>query len=158
MAPARSRRSARVTIRRPRSRESLAVAARLKVARTTSHREPADRSTRTPNRETVSALAAGGDGGAGGGGGVGGGGSGGGGGPGGCGGVATTTRPVMYGWTVQRYPNVPADGNCKRTDWPVLSVPESKPPAGSEVTVCGAMSLFVQQTVAPGVTDTELGT
>jgi hypothetical protein len=52
---------------------------------------------------------------------------------------------------------VPADGNCSRNDWPLLSVPELMGPAGSEVTLCGKLPLFVQQTVAPGATVIEAG-
>jgi hypothetical protein len=62
--------------------------------------------------------------------------------------VSTTTVPIMPGWRVQTYGNVPGVIIVWVNDWFWLRIPLSHPPVAL-VLVCGSTSRLVQRTVWP---------
>ena len=69
----------------------------------------------------------------------------------------TVTVAIINGWGAQWYGKLPAESNVYWNVWPCWSVPESKTPSASDVTVCGVMSWLIQQTVVPTGTVTVSG-
>jgi hypothetical protein len=68
----------------------------------------------------------------------------------------TVTVPVMPGWIVQWYENVPALGNVLLKVAPAAIVPEFHEPS-SPVDVCASASLFVHVSVSPAAIDIGFG-